>query len=346
MRFEHSTQKPHSAVATMALTGLLIAGLLSAAPASATFPGKNGKIAYSFFPGADNFGSTDFELVTIKPGSPFVPLPKQNPRKDNWPDWSPDGRQLVWWHQLPGGHFDVYKMNADGTGQTNLTGANPGDDLNAAWSPDGKEIVLDSNSQTDTGFFEIQVMDSNGQHYRQLTHGGPDFDNFGQFSPDGKRIAYTHGSAGTDESAIYTMDAKDGANQKKLTQDLLFAGNPDWSPDGKRIVFVDNFCGPCPQSDIWVMNADGSDPVRLTNTPTEHEFRPGFSPDGKKITFSNIPLTPEHPFADLPADVYVMNANGTGRRNITNSPDQQDRAPDWGPRPEHDQGQQGSEGGG
>jgi Tol biopolymer transport system component len=97
---------------------------------------------------------------------------KQNPRKDNWPDWSPDGKKIVWWHQGPAGNFDVYLMNSDGSAQTNLTSENPGADLNAAWSPDGSEIVVDSSYLTDTGFSEIEVMDATGTVFRQLTHNG------------------------------------------------------------------------------------------------------------------------------------------------------------------------------
>jgi TolB protein len=326
------------------LAGVLVAGLLAVVPAHATFPGKNGKIAYSFLPGPTNFGSDNFEIVTIVPGSPLMPLPPQNPRKDNWPDWSPDGKEIVWWHQGPAGNVDIYKMNADGTGQTNLTSENPSFDANAAWSPDKTEIVLDSDYQTDTGSIEIQVMDAAGENFRQLTH-EPEFDdNFGQFSPDGERIVWNRFDFASDVSAIYTMDADDGGDVEQVTPDELNAGLPDWSPDGERIVFTDNFCNSCPaQTDLWVIDADGGNLERLTNTPTETEFRPGFSPDGKMITFTSIPLTDEAPNASLPADIYVMTAKGKSRTNITNSPTFQDRASDWGPQPEKDKGEHGQD---
>jgi TolB protein len=309
----------------------LLAGLLAAGPAQATFPGKNGAIAYSFFPGASNSGSANFEIVTILPGEDPMALLPQRPRKDNWPDWSPDGNRIVWWYSAGGGNVDTYVMNADGSGQTNLTSDNTGLDWGAAFSPDGHEIVLESDYNSGTGATEIQVIDTAGNRLRQLTHSGG-LDALPQFSPDGKRIAFIHASTPAfEDGAIYTMDANDGGNVVKVTPDGMNAAIPDWSPDGKRLVFVE-FCHPCDTQDISVVNADGSNPRRLTNTPSEAEFRAGFSPDGKKITFSSIPLTAEHPFGDLPADVYVMNANGTGRRNITNSPDFQDRAPDWGPK--------------
>lgn len=321
--------KAQLTVRVLALSAVLAAALIAAASAQATFPGKNGKIAFSFLPGPTNFGSDDFEIFTIIPGEAPVALPKQNPRKDNWPDWSPDGTKLVWWHQGPAGNFDVWAMNADGSGQTNLTSENPGFDANAAWSPDGTEIVLDSDYQTDTGWGEIQVMDASGTFFRQLTHDGESsFSGWGQFSPDGDRIAFASNRSG--RLAIYTMDADDGGDVEKLTPDSMEGYLPDWSPDGERIVFA-GFCDLCDPSDVWVMDADGGNLKQLTDTPSENEFRPGWSPNGKKVTFSSMPA----PFTG-PADIYVMNANGQGRTNITNTPTFNERASDWGPRVQGD----------
>lgn len=319
------------------LAGMAVfaAALVAAAPAQATFPGKNGRIAYSFFPGASNSGAANFEISTILPGEDPVALLPQGPRKDNWPDWSPDGKRIVWHYVAASGNIDVLVMNADGSGQTNLTLDNPGFDLDAAFSPNGREIVLESDLNSGTGYVEIQVIDTAGNRLRQLTHSGG-LDGFAQFSPDGKRIAYTHFSEDFANAAIYTMDASDGGNVAKVTPDSGNAYLPDWSPDGKRIAYT-VACDPCVEQDIWVVNSDGSNPKPLTNTPTEIEFRPSFSPDGKKITFASIPKTAEHPFGDLPADIYVMNATGTGRRNITNTPAYQERAPDWGPRTPDDE---------
>jgi TolB protein len=310
--------------------GALAAALIAVAPAQATFPGKNGKIAFSFLPGTSNSGSANFEITTIIPGQAPVALPAQNPFKDNWPDWSPDGEKIVWWHQV-GGNIDVWVMNRDGSGQVNLTTENPGADVNAAWSPDGTEIVLDSNYQTESGFSELQVMDASGTFFRQMTNNGAEFDNLGQFSPDGKRIAWAHDPTGED-AAIYTMDADDGGNVVQVTPDWLKASVPDWSPDGEWIAFADNFCGSCGNSDIWMIRKDGTDLTRLTNTPFDNEFRPGFSPDGRKITFTSV----QFPFNV--GDIYVMNLRSRGMENITNTPNFQERAADWGPRVQGEDG--------
>ena len=302
--------------------------MVGAPQTSATFAGKNGPIAFSYLAGPTNSGSDNFEIYTIIPGEEPVALPAQNPRKDNWPDWSPDGSKIIWWHQGTGGNFDVFVMNADGSNQVNLTSENSGGDLNAAWSPDGTEIVLDSNYQTDTGFSELIVMDAAGTTFRQLTHNGAQFDNWGKFSPDGARIAWTHDNGV--HSAIYTMDAATGNNVFTVTPDTIEAFTAEWSPDGTRLVFVDSSCDTC--QDLWVIDADGSNLTQLTKTPNEAEFRPGWSPDGRKIVFASIPITAEYPDGDAPADIWVMRADGKNRTNITNTPTFNERAPDWGPR--------------
>lgn len=80
-----------------------------------------------------------------------------------------------------------------------------------------------------------------------------------------------------------------------------------------------------------MIRKDGTELTQLTFTPFDHEFRPGWSPDGRKITFSSIPS----PFTG-PADIYVMNVKSRGRENITNTPNFNERASDWGPRVQGD----------
>src|SRR5262245_11422851 len=78
------------------------------------------------------------------------------------------------------------------------------------------------------------------------------------------------------------------------------------APIGK-IVFVSNRGG---TTDLWVMNADGSSPVQLTNDATR-ESGPRWSPDGSKIAFASN--------ASSPNDIWVMNADGSGATNLTGS---------------------------
>ncbi len=91
----------------------------------------------------------------------------------------------------------------------------------------------------------------------------------------------------------------DGTNGSNLTQ----GGYPSFSHDGLKIVFSDD-------GDIYVINTDGTDRIKLTNKPSEETFyfEPKFSRDGTKIVFSN---TGE--------GLFVMNSDGTNLEHISDS---------------------------
>ena len=98
------------------------------------------------------------------------------------------------------------------------------------------------------------------------------------WSPDGTRIAFT-GSSG-----IAVVNA-DGSGVQTLN-DGAWPSDPDWSPDGSKITFVR---GPdADQTDVHVMNADGSDELNLTSNPGKDDF-PDWSPDGTKILSASAP---------------------------------------------------------
>jgi len=122
------------------------------------------------------------------------------------------------------------------------------------------------------------------------------------------RIAFS-GFDGTSWQ-IYSVEP-DGTGLTQLTHvsDLEFGGESAWSPDGKRIAYVvQGFHedGRTDRSDLWVMNADGSDPRQLTDGPGS-SWSPAWSPDGTKIAFAR----------GEPANVYVIGADGSGPRRLT-----------------------------
>ncbi|MBU7016414.1 MAG: PD40 domain-containing protein, partial [Theionarchaea archaeon] len=91
---------------------------------------------------------------------------------------------------------------------------------------------------------------------------------------------------------------------------------PEWSPDGKKIAFCSEKSG---NWEIYVIDADGSNQVNLTNNPA-HDMDPTWSPDGQKIAFDSD--------RDGNKEIYVMNADGSSAVNLTNNP-ASDRDPDW-----------------
>ena len=142
------------------------------------------------------------------------------------------------------------------------------------------------------------------------------------------RIAFVSKRDGNFE--IYVMNA-DGVNQRRLTNNPAKDLAPSWSPDGKRIVFCSDRDGHVPEgrvfhtSEIYVMDADGSNQLNLTNNP--HDDRsPSWSPDGKRIVFeSDRDNDRGHNI-----EIYVMDADGSNQINLTNNLTN-DKDPSWSP---------------
>jgi Tol biopolymer transport system component len=171
---------------------------------------------------------------------------------------------------------------------------------------------------------EIWIMDADGTNQDALTDNAV-HDERPSISADGSRIAFMSQRAGDSSIEIYRMNA-DGSGQTRLTNNGDFDSEPAWSPDGSEIVFA----GP---TDLWIMNANGTNPTNVTNTPIAYECCPEYSPDGSKIAFTvngHIDGNPKGPYAQN--DIWVMNANGTGKTQLTfaSAPDGNIQ-PTWSP---------------
>lgn len=166
---------------------------------------------------------------------------------------------------------------------------------------------------------ELYVSDYDGENQRRVTVGFY-LNNFAEWSPDARSIAYTSWRFGP--QSVVVQHLYDGTPIEALTKNARGESSlPAWSPDGNRLAFVSTRDG---NSEIYVMNKDGSNVRRLTNNPAI-DSAPTWSPNGQLIAF-----TSDRTGAAAP-QIWVMDADGLGQRQITHEA-AADR-PTWSPAP-------------
>jgi len=282
----------------------------------------------------DTFGSIN---VINADGSGRTNL---TPTEGGWrPIWSPDGQKLAfqsWFHNIPRNTVlpDIHVMHADGSGRTNLTNTLDEAEYAPTWSPDGIKLAFSSvpiipapHSQ------DIHVMHADGSGRMNLTNTLDEEEYEPAWSPDGIKLAFSSEELGPRPRPrdIYVMNA-DGTGKMSLTNTPSETeADPAWSPDGTKLAFTSVRLQEGPLLyDIYVMNADGSGRINLTNTPHEHESELTWSPDGKQLAYRG--QTGEVSDGTYNFEIYVMNADGSGKTNLTNTPDQWERYPVWSSR--------------
>jgi Tol biopolymer transport system component len=221
--------------------------------------------------------------------------------------WSPDGTKIALTftegNRYSGYSWDVYVLNADGTGMRRLVPGPQADRSSPTWSPDGTKLAYVESPA------DVHVVGADGSDDRRLARGLDP-----AWSPDGKRIAFARPVAG-DDTDLYVVGV-DGAMPAQLTSGPQSDRAPDWSPDGSKIAFQR---GGQSVNGIYVIGSEGSSLRRLG----ECRFcnHPAWSPDGRKIAY------------DHGGDIWVMTAQGGSPVNITRtrsmSKDEQD--PAWQP---------------
>ena len=175
------------------------------------------------------------------------------------------------------------------------------------------------------------------KNIRQITSG---FSKAGEgyFRPDGQAIIFQAAQPGEDDYQIYTLDLAPDSKPRMVSTGKGKCTCAYYHPDGKSILFASTHLDPAlregastgpkpkgpaysrseryrwdfdPAMDIFKADLDGSNLVRLTDTPG-YDAEGSYSPDGKTIIFTS--------FRDGDAEIYLMDADGKNPRRITRSP--------------------------
>ncbi len=190
-----------------------------------------------------------------------------DPANEVMPAFSPDGSRVAFTSDRSG-NWDIYVMDTAGGQPVQITN-DATDEIHPSFSRDGQSLIYSSYG-TPSGQWEMVVVDLNSPSVkRYIGHGL-----FPVWSPTQDKIVFQRArQRGTRWFSIWTLDMING--EPMSPTEIAASSNaaaitPDWSPDGKQIVFctvidpdADDQGGP-EQADVWLVNADGTNRVRLT----------------------------------------------------------------------------------
>ena len=305
------------------LAAALVAVLTASPAAVATFPGDAGLLVFQ--------QATDdgLQLFTMPAnGGEPLQITHVEPRDGDdvgasQPDWSPDGTRIAFAYQgcqiglidADGGNLSVLPVEA-GSGT-------PGVDLceaDSSFTPDGQSVVFERYVGDDSGgTADISVMALDGTGRTRITDAGSVDPNV---SPDGTHVAFK-----SNPNGALAVARLDGSDVRLVSPDLSVGYKADWAPDGSVLVFSDySEPGPGDVVNIATVAPDGTGLRYLTDVDAgSYAYVGGYSPDGASIVY-RVDRGDEHA-------LFVMAADGSDVRQVTEFSEFSPRFIDWGPAP-------------
>src|SRR5437899_3084888 len=248
-------------------------------------------------------------------GSPDATQLTSGPSYDYQPDWSPDGRTIVF-ARYAHDAIELQLLDLTSGSVTPLT-SNGAVNLEPRWSPDGLRIAFVSSLYhgrwhvfilSPAGAKDpVRLTDDNDSELPRYYYSKWDHYISPAWSPDGKEIilvsnrGHIHGTGG-----FWRMEARPGAPLRELRyEETTWKARPDWSPDGTRRVYRSYLGRQWHQ--LWLMTSEGGDPFPLTYGEFD-ATAPRWSRDGKRIAYIANDSSPE--------GLWVIDVPGGRRQQV------------------------------
>lgn len=263
-------------IAATVLVGTGSAGTSGIAPGNLAFAGVDSSDGMSDIYVAKSDGTTRSNIThdTLN-------------RKDSSPNWSPEGRRIVFTRQAANqAGSSIMLVNADGSGLTNLTSSpvatTGSSNIDPSWSPDGKRVVFASNRDGNYDLYWVQPGSS--QVYRLTATSAPVQNLHPSWSPNGDAIVFSRSGLSVTSPAAQLFLLKTATGQAgRLTTTAQGQGDraPVFSPSGADIAFQSDRKG---NHDVYVLHLSSNSVEQLT-TWASSETEPSYAPDGSALVY-------------------------------------------------------------